>query len=250
MTVNDERIKEFCDSMKKLKLPVTWSIMTRIDTVDEDLLNLLSSAGCNQIDYGVESGFPETLKKIHKPHTVEMVRKIIPLTAKHKIKPFVFFILGFPWESADDINVTYSLMKELEPHIECFHPAVASILIPFPGTEIYQTYKNEYGFENWWLSDDRHYENTSNEKLSFYEKRMFRYGHVLQADFFRYDDAEKEKIREIFAFMYKHNLRSRSLASRLILSSLFSISKNMARISPALEKNLFSYESIIKKIIY
>jgi len=250
MTVNYERIKEFCESLKELKLPITWSVMTRVDTVDEDLLRLLSSAGCTQIDYGVESGHIETLRKIHKPHTVDMVRKIIPLTAKYKIKPFVFFILGFPWESADDIDVTYDLMKELSPHIECFHPAVASILIPFPGTEIYNTYKFEYGFENWWLADDRHYETKSEKKPHFYERRLFHSGNVLQADFFNYDENVKEKIREIFTFMYKHNIRSRGLAMRLILNSLFSISKNMARLSPDLERSFFSCVSVIKKIIY
>ena len=76
--------------------------MTRIDAVDEELLDLASRAGCVQIDYGVESGNPDTLKKIHKPHTVEMVRRAIPMTRRHGIRPVVFFILGFPWETPHD----------------------------------------------------------------------------------------------------------------------------------------------------
>jgi anaerobic magnesium-protoporphyrin IX monomethyl ester cyclase len=249
MTVNRERIKEFCEGLIKLQLPITWGIMTRIDTVNEDLFQLLSRAGCTQIDYGVESGHKETLKRIHKPHTIEMVRKIIPLTAKYKIKPFVFFILGFPWESADDTQVTFDLMKELSPHIEYFHPAVASIIVPFPGTEIYEKYKAEYGFENWWLSENRHYVQNGANGMHFFEERLFWCGHVLKANFFNYSDDVKAKIYEIFTFMHKHNTRNQNPVLKFALNSLMSISQNTARISPALERALFAPIKVAKKLL-
>jgi anaerobic magnesium-protoporphyrin IX monomethyl ester cyclase len=249
MTVNRERIREFCEGLIKLQLPITWGIMTRVDTVNEDLLKLLFKAGCTQIDYGVESGHTETLKRIHKPHTIEMVRKIIPLTAQHKIKPFVFFILGFPWESADDTQVTFDLMKELSPYVECFHPAVASIIIPFPGTEIYDKYKNEYGFENWWLSTNRHYERNGTNGEFYFENRLFVCGHVLKANFFNYSDDMKQKIYEIFTFMYKHNNRKHNPVMRFTLNYLLSISKNTAKISPVLEKTLFAPINALKKLL-
>ncbi len=249
MTVNRERVEEFCESLIQLKMPITWSIMTRVDTIDEEMLSLLSRAGCTQIDYGVESGHSETLKKIHKPHTIEMVRKIIPLTAQYNIKPYVFFILGFPWESRDDIQVTFDLMKELAPHVECFHPAVASILIPFPGTEIYNKYKDQYDFENWWLTDDRHYEHNGTIGQSYFEERLFAYGHVLKADFFYYDKEVKEKIYEIFTFMYKHNIKKSNLIRRLIFETLFAISQKTAALSPSIERALFAPVTMAKKML-
>jgi anaerobic magnesium-protoporphyrin IX monomethyl ester cyclase len=240
MTVNKERIREFCEGLIELKMPITWSIMTRVDTVNEEMLKMLSKAGCEYIDYGVESGHQETLKRIHKPHTIEMVRKIIPLTAKYNIKPFVFFILGFPWESAEDTQVTFDLMKELSPHIECFHPAVASIIIPFPGTEIYEKYKAEYGFENWWLSDNRHYEQNGRKGLHFFEERLFSRGHVLKANFFNYGDDVKKKIYDIFAFMHKHNTRKFNPIFKFMLNCLMSLSRSTAEISPAMERAIFA----------
>ena len=94
--------------------------MTRIDAVDEELLDLAARAGCVQIDYGVESGNPDTLKRIHKPHTVEMVRRVIPLTRRHGIRPVVFFILGFPWEDAAGDRRDAELMRDLSPYV-VFH---------------------------------------------------------------------------------------------------------------------------------
>ncbi|VVB59252.1 B12 binding domain protein [uncultured archaeon] len=96
MMVDKNRIKQLCEKLIEYDLPISWSVMTRIDTINEELLTLLARAKCIQIDLGVESGDPQTLRKIHKPHTVEMVQKIIPMIAKFKIKPVVFFIFGFP----------------------------------------------------------------------------------------------------------------------------------------------------------
>ena len=93
------RMRRICQRLIDERLGFTWHMMTRIDAVDEELLALAAQAGCKQIDYGVESGSPDTLKQIHKPHTVEMVRRVIPMTTRHGIRPVAFFILGFPWEA-------------------------------------------------------------------------------------------------------------------------------------------------------
>ncbi|HEY5957477.1 MAG TPA: radical SAM protein, partial [Polyangiaceae bacterium] len=98
MTANRERVLEMCTGLHQRVPDVTWSMMTRVDFVDEEILNAAASAGCIQIDFGIESGHPETLKRIRKPHSVAMVRKVIPMTAAKGIKPVVFFILGFPWD--------------------------------------------------------------------------------------------------------------------------------------------------------
>ena len=55
------------------------------------------AAGCQLIDYGSESGDPGTLKRIHKPHSVEMVRRVIPMTHRHGIRSSVFTISTAYW---------------------------------------------------------------------------------------------------------------------------------------------------------
>ncbi len=92
--------------------------MTRIDSVDEQILEAAAKSGCIRIDYGVESGHPETLKRIHKPHTIDMVRRIVPLTDRFGIEPCVFFIFGFPWEGPKETKETFRFMKELSPHLD------------------------------------------------------------------------------------------------------------------------------------
>ena len=185
MTMDRPRVERICQRLIDEQRGFTWNMMTRIDAVDEQLLALAAQAGCMQIDYGVESGNPETLKRIHKPHTAEMVRRIIPLTCRYGIRPVGFFILGFPWEDPPATDVTLQMMHDLSPYI-VFQPAIASVLVPFPGTELYDRYKDEYGLERWWTSDDRTYDAPRSDTHAFYQVVMCRMGVVLDADFFRY----------------------------------------------------------------
>jgi anaerobic magnesium-protoporphyrin IX monomethyl ester cyclase len=238
MTMDRTRIERICRRLIDERLGFTWNMMTRIDAVDEGLLALVSQAGCRQIEYGIESGNADTLKRIHKPHTAEMVRRIVPLTRRYGICPVGFFILGFPWEDPQATDATLQLMRELSPYI-VFKPALASILIPFPGTELYDRYKEQYGFARWWLSDDRTYDAPRAETHALYETVMYRMGAILDADFFRYTAAMKAKIHEVFRFMYSSNARRRSFIVRVAALSALDLSRKLDAVSPRLERMLF-----------
>lgn len=238
MSMDRQRTEHICRRLIDEGHGFTWSMMTRIDSVDEDLLELASRAGCVQIDYGVESGCPETLKRIHKPHSVEMVRRVIPMTYRHGIRSAVFFILGFPWEDVRAIDETLQLMKELSDYV-MFCPAIASVLIPFPSTEIYERYKDQYGFAEWWLSDDRTFDAPRLGTHPFYQTTMFRIGAVLDADFFRYSPEVKAKIFDVFRFMRASNLKERGAAARLLRLAAFDLSRKLDSISPLVERAVF-----------
>ncbi|MDM8007809.1 MAG: radical SAM protein [Phycisphaerae bacterium] len=240
MTVNKERVRDLCSGLRDSGLKVTWSMMTRIDQVNEDLLRDAAAAGCVRVDYGVESGCPETLKRIHKPHTVEMVRRVIAWTAEAGIRPCVFFILGFPWEGTAEIDATQQLMVDLSPYVDSFHPAIASVLIPFPGTEVYEQYKDRYSFRDWWLGRERNYDAPDLARHSFFERRVFARGAVLDADFFHYPPQVKKRIRQVFRFMYLHNRRRSNRLLRWAHRTMLDVSEWTHMHSPCLERLIFA----------
>ncbi len=246
MTANRERALEIWEGLKNNGLGVTWTMMTRVDFVDEEMLTAAKQAGCTQIEFGIESGHPETLKRIRKPHTVAMVRQIIPMTAALGIKPVAFFILGFPWDTPESLDETQRLMQELSPHVDAFHPAVASILVPFPSTHIYEQYKDEYSFVSWWLRDERCYDVPDPRRHPYFETQLFPVGAVLDADFFRYSAAVRRKIHEIFTFMWYHNLARQPLSVRVRRSAMFEVSRRLHALSPAVEHGVFTQISRIK----
>jgi len=238
MSMDRKRVEQICRRLIDEGHGFTWSMMTRIDSVDEQLLELASRAGCVQIDYGVESGDPETLKRIHKPHTVAMVRRVIPLTRRHGIRPTVFFILGFPWEDTRSLQNTLQLMMDISGHVS-FAPAIGSVLIPFPNTEIYERYKDQHGFANWWLSDDRTFDAPRTGSHPYYQSLIFRIGAVLDADFFHYPSDVKAKILDIFRFMWASNLRGYGPWGRAVRLSAFDLSRKLDAVSPRLERSVF-----------
>jgi radical SAM superfamily enzyme YgiQ (UPF0313 family) len=248
MTMDRPRAKRICRRLIDERLGFTWNMMTRIDAVDEEMLDWASKAGCVQIEFGVESGNPETLKRIHKPHTVEMVRRVIPMTHRHGIRPVVFFILGFPWEDSPAIEETLKLMKELSPYV-VFQPAIASILIPFPGTELYDQYKDEYGFSQWWVSEGRTYDAPRIDTHAFYKLIMYRMGVVLDADFFRYTPGLKAKIHEVFRFMYASNFRRRNRIYRTAVLAALDFSRMLDGLSPRIERAIFKVPVKLRKLM-
>jgi radical SAM superfamily enzyme YgiQ (UPF0313 family) len=167
-----------------------------------------------------------------------MVRRVIPMTRRHGIRPVTFFILGFPWEDVQATDATLALMKEIAPHV-VFEPAVASIIIPFPHTEIYDRHKDEYGFAEWWLGDSRTYDAPRPDTHAFYQSVMYRMGAVLDADFFRYTPAMKAKIHEVFRFMYANNFRQRGFLFRTAALWALDMSRKLDAVSPRLERAVF-----------
>ncbi len=246
MTMDRQRMRHICQRLIEEKLGFTWNMMTRIDAVNEELLDLVSRAGCKQIDYGIESGNPATLKQIHKPHTVEMVRRVVPMTQRYGIQPVGFFIVGFPWEDPTAVDATLGLMKELSPYI-VFQPAIASVLVPFPGTEIYERFEQQYGLDQWWLSDQRSYDAPSYETHPLYQVVMNRMGAVLDADFFHYSPAMKAKVHEFFRLMYASNFRRRGLAFRTLALMALDVSRRLHQLSPRLERLVFRIPLAVRR---
>jgi radical SAM superfamily enzyme YgiQ (UPF0313 family) len=239
MSADKERMRQLCEGFLRLEPRITWSMMTRVDlTLDRDLLALVARSGCKRIDFGLESGDPQTLRRIKKPHTLEMVRRVIPEVARLGIEPHVFFILGFPWDDHESIAATRRHMEELAPYVACFDPAVASVLLPFPGTRIYEEYKDQYGFERWWLAPERSYDAPELATHSYFETKVFSRGAVLDADFFRYPEPIKAEIRDTFKLMYELNLRNQPPAARAIERALIEASARLAALSPATEHAL------------
>ncbi|MDB4349598.1 B12-binding domain-containing radical SAM protein [Omnitrophica bacterium] len=131
-SVNKERVIEICSEIIKRRLDLKWDIRARVDTVNEEMLAHLKSAGCQGIHYGVEAGTEKILKILNKGITLDEVKKTFALTRKYKIPMLAYFMIGNPSETKEDILKTFAFARELNP--DYVH---TTILTPFPGTEIY-----------------------------------------------------------------------------------------------------------------
>ncbi len=78
-------------------------IGTRPDCVDEEKLDYLarltSEGKVIVVEYGIESCYDETLKRINRGHDFECARKAVEMTARRGLDVGGHFILGLPGES-------------------------------------------------------------------------------------------------------------------------------------------------------
>lgn len=93
-----------------------WDATGRINVIaraDDDLLALMSEAGCREIALGVESGSARMLKYIDKHITPEMTIKAVKEITSRGIHVKGYFILGLPTETWADFHATVNLIRQL-----------------------------------------------------------------------------------------------------------------------------------------
>ena len=91
-------------------------IGTRPDCVDEGLLDYLADIGRQAfliVEYGIESVYDRTLKRINRGHGFECVRRAVCATAERDIHVGAHIILGLPGESHSDMVREAEVLSQL-----------------------------------------------------------------------------------------------------------------------------------------
>lgn len=124
--VNRQRTIEFCEKLIAKKLNVSWACETRADTLcDEELVRLMSAAGCRGVYLGVESGSQRILDELDKNITVGQVETSVNLCKENNIKTYCSLLVGVPEETYEDYLLTKQLMKKLKPYSYCYNLYIA-----------------------------------------------------------------------------------------------------------------------------
>lgn len=135
-TASRQRVKTFCRYLADSHLDIHWLCMSRIDTIERDLLERMKSAGCNEIEYGIESGDPEVLRKIGKGITLERASKVIEWSRGLGMTVTCFFILGHYADTPESMKRTIALAKRWIDQYGV--EVIAHMNTPFPGTYQYE----------------------------------------------------------------------------------------------------------------
>lgn len=135
--VNKEKIEDICREITPLHLQ--WSSLSRVNTVDEELLKKIKESGCIEIKYGIESGSPRILKMMNKQITIEQIKKAITITHEIGIRVKAFILHGFPGENLESTKETIQLLDELKSKIDRIS---LFRFVPLPGSPVYNNPKD------------------------------------------------------------------------------------------------------------
>lgn len=144
--LDKKRANKICLEIKKRGYDLTIFPHNgiRVDSVDRELLKNMKDCGFYAMIYGVESGDQRILDNINKGIKIEQVLKAFKITKKFDFETWAFFIFGLPGETLETARKTINLAIKLDPDIAKFH-----ILVPYPGTEVYEYYKNRLRVNKW-----------------------------------------------------------------------------------------------------
>lgn len=131
-TLNPERVSQLCSALIARKSNITWSCLTRVDAISDELIYLMKKAGCTKIDIGIESGNQRVLDLINKGINLDQIRKVIGILKHHKMYWAGFFMIGFPTETEKEVLDTLRFIKEVKPNW-----ANISIFAPYPETSLF-----------------------------------------------------------------------------------------------------------------
>lgn len=99
-----------------------------------EIIRKMCQSGICYFNLAIESGKNETLLRIHKPVTIDESENVVRLIRKYSNLPIVgFFIIGFPFETIEDIQMTIDFARKLKIDWCSFYN-----LQPHPGSELYQ----------------------------------------------------------------------------------------------------------------
>ncbi|MDD5144812.1 MAG: radical SAM protein [Candidatus Pacebacteria bacterium] len=136
--LNGERMAKICSLMLEKKININWSCYARVTYITPELVALMKKAGCRFINFGVESGNQDILKRIQKNITLDEVRRAIKTVKKAGLKVMCDFMVGLPGDTRETVQQTIDFAKELSPNFAFF-----SITTPFPGTGLYEDLRRE-----------------------------------------------------------------------------------------------------------
>ena len=131
-TINRAQVLGLCQALIERGNPIRWTCNSRVDFVDQELLQMMARSGCWMVAWGIESGSPEILQRVRKGIQPEQVVQALQWAKAAGIRNYGYFIIGLPGETQETIEQTIAFSKTLPLDFALFH-----IAVPYPGTPLW-----------------------------------------------------------------------------------------------------------------
>ena len=143
-TLYEKRLLEICDAIISRGLKIEWECLSRVDTINKNVVQRMKKAGCIRIFFGIESGNDSILTLMNKNATVRLAKNAVYLVKSLGIQVGAFFIIGYPGETNDTILDTVRFASSLPLDYLSF-----TLPYPIPGTLLYDRVKNRLVSDEW-----------------------------------------------------------------------------------------------------
>ena len=132
-TMNRAWVKEFCSQYSKA-VGLPFSIMTRIDRLDDEIVGLMADSGLKLVFFGLECGDEDYRSRYLNRHmSNKLIKNGARILKKYGIMVITFSMFGMPFETKDTLQRTMDLNEDIQPEV-----AIPFIYQPLPNTRLAQ----------------------------------------------------------------------------------------------------------------
>jgi len=147
ITLRRKHIEGICESMLREGLKFKWKAWSRLDVLDQPLLDLMRAAGCAVLMCGAESGTERGLQLVGKKVKLKRLLENTRMIEESGIGTLYSFIAGIPGETKAEAMATIELVRKLEST-----KAIANVYFGttiFPGTSFCADFERAHGPIDW-----------------------------------------------------------------------------------------------------
>jgi radical SAM superfamily enzyme YgiQ (UPF0313 family) len=131
-TIDRQQVLGICEEMLRRNLRLRWTCNSRADSIDAELLGMMTRAGCWFVSFGIESADPKILASLGKRLDLERVHQAVCMVNDAGAQSSGHFVLGLPGETRETAQTTIGLACSLPLHWAQFYAAA-----PWPGARLF-----------------------------------------------------------------------------------------------------------------
>lgn len=140
-TAIPSRVTEICNGIIERDLKVSWTCLSRLDTLEEQTVRLMKASGCVRLNVGIESGSLRMLEKYNKQLDLEKGKNMLLYCSSIGLETLGFFMVGHPDETEEELRMSIEFAKSAKLNF-----AVVGELIPYPGTKLFAELEDKLEF--------------------------------------------------------------------------------------------------------
>jgi radical SAM superfamily enzyme YgiQ (UPF0313 family) len=134
------RFNKICDllELNGLNRKVEFSFAVRANLITEDLCKSMKRLNVRTVCFGAESASDRVLSLMKKNTVSAQNQLALDILHKHNIPVVCSFIVGFPTETEEEVRATYEFVFENISAGKLLPGSAVNILMPMPGTEVWE----------------------------------------------------------------------------------------------------------------
>jgi len=127
---------ELCQALEEERFGTCFQVQSRVDRLDDELLEAMGKAQVVYIWLGCESADPSVLKILNKGISPGQIEDACIKIKRYRMDVGGYWLVGCPGETLDSIQQTRAMITDLIDR-DLMDVYEQSIFVPYPGTAVY-----------------------------------------------------------------------------------------------------------------